>query len=747
MPLVVNCSCGKRLQVRDELAGKKFRCPACQSVIEAPSVDQSGTAVLVATPEAPPAPPPPPKKSRTVAIQAQPVIAAIVQPAVKAVVQSADGDDASDEDEAPKKKKKKKKKPSKSSSEGANWGLIAGLGGGALVLALLVLAGIFVLPKMMAEVELDEKAIFQGEPEAFVTIDTQKLFSTNEGALIQKYIMRGALGENNFFKAMEIQLNDVQRVSIVVPVLKEFNSQAIFVVHTNKKMNRSKMDESKTATREDLNGRGIYRYAADSSCAYLCPGDKTLIFAPNKNALDAVTKLKGGTAPGTLASSVQQGLESERQFYVHYKNFETNTPPPTAAMAPFMPIGKYQTAKITADFGEKSSLSIALDYGEQGKASAAVVSLKSLPILMKTAQATMFAASARQKEVFNQASKYLNDLKINQDGKVVNLKLDFPGDSIGQMIAMMQEAATEGQVGFGTMFGGQLGGSGASGGQGGQGGRPPGGGRQGGGQSGMQGGGPSGGQPGGGGPSGKQGGSGPSGKQGGNRPSGNSNPPPGSSNNGSGGSGSGMSNIRNGSPGAAVMASRGAGDRAFNQNQLRAIGRAMQMYSDAEGGLPAAALCDPSGKPLLSWRVAILPYLEQDNLYKQFHLNEPWDSPHNLTLLPLMPKFFSPRNQSGETITPYRAFANGGALELNRKTPITSFSDGASNTFLVVETFDTVEWTKPDSLDPNNIPVLGSGGKGQFSAVLGDGSVRSFPSNMPDIKAWATRAGGESITP
>ena len=52
---------------------------------------------------------------------------------------------------------------------------------------------------------------------------------------------------------------------------------------------------------------------------------------------------------------------------------------------------------------------------------------------------------------------------------------------------------------------------------------------------------------------------------------------------------------------------------------------------------PMGAICDASGKPLLSWRVAILPGLEQGNLYKQFRLDEPWDSPHNLTLLPLMP--------------------------------------------------------------------------------------------------------------
>ena len=52
---------------------------------------------------------------------------------------------------------------------------------------------------------------------------------------------------------------------------------------------------------------------------------------------------------------------------------------------------------------------------------------------------------------------------------------------------------------------------------------------------------------------------------------------------------------------------------------------------------PPAAICDKDGKPLLSWRVAILPYLEQGDLYKQFHLDEPWDSPHNSSLIEKMP--------------------------------------------------------------------------------------------------------------
>ena len=53
-----------------------------------------------------------------------------------------------------------------------------------------------------------------------------------------------------------------------------------------------------------------------------------------------------------------------------------------------------------------------------------------------------------------------------------------------------------------------------------------------------------------------------------------------------------------------------------------------------------AASHDKNGKPLLCWRVHILPYLGEEKLYKEFHLDEPWDSPHNKKLLSQMPKIY-----------------------------------------------------------------------------------------------------------
>src|SRR5262249_20669195 len=140
-------------------------------------------------------------------------------------------------------------------------------------------------------------------------------------------------------------------------------------------------------------------------------------------------------------------------------------------------------------------------------------------------------------------------------------------------------------------------------------------------------------------------------------------------------------------------------------NNLKQIVLAFHNYESAYGSFPAAAICDKAGKPLLSWRVAILPFVEQDNLYQQFHLNEPWDSEHNKKLLAMMPRIYvadggdakmpaMPAEGDGVPATQrtnYRVFVGGGAaFDLRKGVKITDFTDGTSNTIMVVETSATV---------------------------------------------------------
>jgi RNA polymerase sigma factor (sigma-70 family) len=105
---------------------------------------------------------------------------------------------------------------------------------------------------------------------------------------------------------------------------------------------------------------------------------------------------------------------------------------------------------------------------------------------------------------------------------------------------------------------------------------------------------------------------------------------------------------------------------ARHVGNLKRIGLALHNYLSAEGHFPPAAITDKDGKPLLSWRVAILPYLEDydgrscSELFKEFHLNEPWDSPQNQTLLAKMPAVFaSPAGRDARgSSTAYRGFVS-----------------------------------------------------------------------------------------
>jgi hypothetical protein len=174
------------------------------------------------------------------------------------------------------------------------------------------------------------------------------------------------------------------------------------------------------------------------------------------------------------------------------------------------------------------------------------------------------------------------------------------------------------------------------------------------------------------------------------------------------------------------------------------------------GNLPPAAICDQGGKPLLSWRVALLPYLGEQNLYSRFKLKEPWDSPNNRPLLALMPRVYRMPEDPNPTTdqTYYQVFVgNGAAFEQQRSLRFPfDFPDGTSNTIMLVEADTSVPWTKPDDIpfDPNGpLPPLGKHHSGAFLAAMMDGSVRPVPRNVSPttLKAAITRNGNDLLGP
>jgi hypothetical protein len=194
--------------------------------------------------------------------------------------------------------------------------------------------------------------------------------------------------------------------------------------------------------------------------------------------------------------------------------------------------------------------------------------------------------------------------------------------------------------------------------------------------------------------------------------------------------------------------------RRQSAENLKKIGIAMHNYHFARTTLPAQAIHSKDGKALLSWRVAILPYLGENEkaLYEEFRLDEPWDSVHNKQLLDRMPAVFqSSAAQGKQTTTPYQVFVGVGAPFCDREgLRLTQFLDGTSNTILVVEASQPVPWTRPADLpfDLNGeLAKLGGLLKDGFPALMADGAVLYFSNNteLPILRAAITHAGGEVL--
>ena len=159
----------------------------------------------------------------------------------------------------------------------------------------------------------------------------------------------------------------------------------------------------------------------------------------------------------------------------------------------------------------------------------------------------------------------------------------------------------------------------------------------------------------------------------------------------------------------AVQQVRHAARRATTMNNMRQLQLAIHNYESANKKLPPAYSVDKDGKPLLSWRVHILPYLDESDLYDQFHLDEPWDSAHNKKLLEKMPAVFdNPANYHVSGKTTFLGVAGDNGAFGVKKMTFADIKDGLSNTVSIVDvnSNNAVEWTSPKDLDPDEIKDL-----------------------------------------
>jgi RNA polymerase sigma factor (sigma-70 family) len=231
-------------------------------------------------------------------------------------------------------------------------------------------------------------------------------------------------------------------------------------------------------------------------------------------------------------------------------------------------------------------------------------------------------------------------------------------------------------------------------------------------------------------------------------------------------------------------------DKLRSMNNLRQLALAIWNYTDTFKRGPTPAIYDKNGKALLSWRVALLPFLGQDKLYRQFHLDEPWDSPHNKQLLKAIPPIYAPVGGSGREpyATYYQVFVSqtdaergqragtpagaepspsaqqtpnparpaesrriGAAFEKHRSLRLPDeLRDGCSKTILIIEAGNPVPWTKPEDLPfamDEPLPQLGGLFTDVINAAFADGSVYHLKHDLDEaaLRAAITRNGGEAV--
>src|SRR5205807_9229857 len=161
-----------------------------------------------------------------------------------------------------------------------------------------------------------------------------------------------------------------------------------------------------------------------------------------------------------------------------------------------------------------------------------------------------------------------------------------------------------------------------------------------------------------------------------------------------------------------------AARRTQATNNLKQLALAMHNYADVNQSFPPAVLYGPDGKTPYSWRVALLPYLEQAPLYELYKKDEPWDSAHNKQLLARMPPVFrDPSDAADSTYSSYYAITGPSTIFFGKEgAKFSQILDGTSNTLMFVEAKRDIPWTKPEDIPytadkvPVKIPPQNEGG-------------------------------------
>jgi hypothetical protein len=200
------------------------------------------------------------------------------------------------------------------------------------------------------------------------------------------------------------------------------------------------------------------------------------------------------------------------------------------------------------------------------------------------------------------------------------------------------------------------------------------------------------------------------------------------------------------------------------RNKLKQIGIALHNYHDDYGCFPPPYIADASGKPMHSWRVLLLPYIEERSLYELYDFSEPWNGPNNRLLAGEIPAVYRctdlPRGLTSESA--FLAIVGPStAWRTDQPTSLSDIKDGLGNTLMVVEVHESgVNWLEPRDWAAATMPLPASqlpqpkyqrhshGRHAHESGnwgVFADGNVHLLPSDMPPakLKSLTTIAGSD----
>jgi len=194
----------------------------------------------------------------------------------------------------------------------------------------------------------------------------------------------------------------------------------------------------------------------------------------------------------------------------------------------------------------------------------------------------------------------------------------------------------------------------------------------------------------------------------------------------------------------ALQSGREAARQTMCSNHLKMIGLAMHNYHDTYRTFPAAVITDEEGRPMRSWRVALLPFMDQRSLYEQYDFNEPWDSPKNRGLLEFFPsEYCCPSDEvSGPQETSYVMIVGEGTTGgiPNQGVRTRDIEDGSSRTILAIEVGGSgIPWMEPRDMtveeavayitNPSASKFTHSH-RGGVNVVMADGSAEFLPESI-----------------